>query len=234
MNFENIRMLELAAEHLGELLEEVAFVGGATVELWITDQAAPEFRPTDDIDVVVEITTVNDYHRFEKRVREAGFEHDQESGVICRFKEPGSGLLLDVMPTKASILGFENHWQDEAFPQAVERRLPSGRAIAIIPPPFLLATKLEAFRSRGKLDFYGSRDFSDVVALIDGREELPGEVADAPEPLRIYVADQIEELSRHPLFDNGVEGVLAAGSASYDRLELVVRPRLAELIAARA
>jgi ASC-1-like (ASCH) protein len=76
MNLENIRMLELAAEHLGDLLGEVVFVGGATVELWITDEAAPEFRPTDDIDVVVEITTVRDYHRFEKRVREAGFEHD--------------------------------------------------------------------------------------------------------------------------------------------------------------
>jgi len=137
------------------------------------------------------------------------------------------------MPTEASILGFENRWQAEAFPHAVERRLPSGRAIATIPPPFLLATKLEAFGSRGKLDFYGSRDFGDVVALVDGREELVGEVADAPEPLRRYVADQIEELSQHPLFDNGVEGALAAGPAAYDRLELVVRPRIAELIAAR-
>lgn len=50
MNLENIRMLELAAEHLGDLLDEVVFVGGATVELWITDEAAPEFRPTDDIE----------------------------------------------------------------------------------------------------------------------------------------------------------------------------------------
>ncbi len=65
MNLENVRMLELAAEHLGELLDEVVFVGGATVELWITDEAAPEFRPTDDIDVIVEITTTSDYHRFE-------------------------------------------------------------------------------------------------------------------------------------------------------------------------
>lgn len=44
MNLENVRMLELAAEHLSGLLAEVVFVGGATVELWITDQAAPEFR----------------------------------------------------------------------------------------------------------------------------------------------------------------------------------------------
>lgn len=226
MNLENIRMLELAAEHLGALLDEVVFVGGATVELWITDQAAPEFRPTDDIDVVVEITTARGYHRFEKRVREIGFEHDRESGVICRFKEPESGLLLDVMPTEASILGFENRWQAEAFPHAVESLLPSGRLIATIPPPFLLATKLEAFGTRGKLDFYGSRDFGDVIALVDGREELPGEVVETPDPLRIYVADQIAELSRHPLFDNGVEGALAGGPEAYDRLELVVRPRI--------
>lgn len=36
-----IELLELAASGLGELLEEVAFVGGATVALWITDPAAP-------------------------------------------------------------------------------------------------------------------------------------------------------------------------------------------------
>lgn len=232
MNLENIRMLELAAEQLGELLEEVVFVGGATVELWITDETAPEFRPTDDIDVVVEVTTARDYHRFEERIREAGFEHDQESGVICRFKEPESGLLLDVMPTEASILGFENRWQAESFPHAVEHSLPSGRSIAAIPPPFLLATKLEAFRTRGKLDFYGSRDFGDVVALVDGREELPAEVGAAPKALREYVSDRIEELSRHPLFDSGVEGALA-GPEAYERLELVVRPRFLEIVASR-
>ncbi len=135
MNLENIRMLELAAKHLGHLLAEVVFVGGATVELWITDEAAPEFRPTDDIDVIVEIATRRDFYRFEARVREIGFENDQESGVICRFKQPESGLLLDVMPTEASILGFENRWHSEAFPHAVEVALPSGKAIRVLPPP---------------------------------------------------------------------------------------------------
>lgn len=130
--------------------------------------------------------------------------------MICRFKEPGSGLLLDVMPTEAAILGFENRWQAEAFPHAVESLLPSGRAIATIPPPFLLATKLEAFGTRGKRDFYGSRDFGDVVVLIDGREELADEVERAPETLREYVADQIEELSRHLSSTTGLRGHLQA------------------------
>lgn len=33
-------LLELAAEILGPLVEEVVFVGGATVHLWITEPAA--------------------------------------------------------------------------------------------------------------------------------------------------------------------------------------------------
>jgi hypothetical protein len=69
VNFQNLKMLETAADHLGPLLAEVVFLGGATVELWISDPAAPEFRPTVDVDVVVEIVTKSDYYRFQDRVR---------------------------------------------------------------------------------------------------------------------------------------------------------------------
>ena len=230
MNLENVRMLELAAERLGNLLREVVFVGGAIVELWITDLAAPEFRPTDDIDVIVEITTTKDYHRFEKRLRATGLENDQASGMICRFKHRESGLLLDVMPTEASILGFQNRWQAEAFPHSVEVKLPSGQAVRATPPPYLLATKLEAFRARGGEDFYGSRDFGDVVALIDGREELPSEVAEAPGSLREYVAGQLEELSRHSVFASGLEGALPSSPETQERVATVVEPRIREMI----
>jgi hypothetical protein len=56
-NDANIAMLESVAEAIEEMLDEVLFVGGATVELRVTDPGAPEFRPTYDIDVMVEITT---------------------------------------------------------------------------------------------------------------------------------------------------------------------------------
>ena len=226
-------MLELAAEHLGELVAEVVFVGGATVELWITDETAPEFRPTDDIDVIVEIATTRDYYRFEEKVREAGFENDLESGVICRFKESRSGLLLDVMPNVASIVGFESYWQATSFPHAVELALPSGRTIQAIPPPFLLATKLEAFATRGENDFYGSRDFGDVIALIDGREELLAELPLAPQDVQAFVAERLAELTRHPNFASGAEGALAAGSQAQERLDQVVMPRIESLAARR-
>jgi len=231
MNIENQRMLEAAAGHLGPLLDEVIFVGGATVELWITDEAAPEFRPTADVDVVVEITTQREYYRFEKRIHAAGFVNDTESGVLCRFKHGESGLILDVMPTEAAILGFENRWQAEAFPHAVARTLQSGQEIRAIPPPYLLATKLEAFSTRGELDFFESRDFGDVVALIDGRDELEEEVAAAPRPVRTYVSRRFIELSEHRDFDRGLEGALPLSPEARERVDLVIWPRVRAIIA---
>jgi hypothetical protein len=50
-----IELLEIAASALGPLAQEVGFLGGATIELWITDPAAQAPRPTDDVDVIVEI-----------------------------------------------------------------------------------------------------------------------------------------------------------------------------------
>lgn len=50
-------MLERAAEELAPFIDEVAFVGGATIALWITDQAAPEPRVTKDVDLVVEVAS---------------------------------------------------------------------------------------------------------------------------------------------------------------------------------
>jgi hypothetical protein len=47
-----IELLELAHGALGKLVDEVVFVGGATVALWITDPAAPPVRVTEDVDVI--------------------------------------------------------------------------------------------------------------------------------------------------------------------------------------
>jgi hypothetical protein len=111
-----IEMLERAAEALGPLVDaDVAFVGGATIALWGTDQAAAAFRPTDDVDVIVGVSSRVAYYRFEERLRVAGFVNDDESGLTCRFRHPRQDLVLDAMPTNAAILGFENRWQRRPF-----------------------------------------------------------------------------------------------------------------------
>lgn len=224
----NIEMLELAAGALGGLVDrDVVFVGGATVALWATDEATPEFRPTDDVDVIVEVTSLKDYYRFEEQLRSLGFVNDEE--VICRFQHPLS-LVLDVMPTEAAILGFENRWQAKAFPHAGSVELPSGRTIRAVPPAFLLGTKLEAFRSRGKGDLLGSRDFEDVITLIDRREELVGEIYDAAPELRSFVATELGELLRDDVFDSAAEGALSGGPETQARYDLVVRLRIEAIV----
>jgi hypothetical protein len=89
----------------------------------------PEPRPTEDVDVIVEVTSRGRFANFEQRLRRRRFREDQENGIVCRW--------------------LENRWQGAAVPYAIERELPPGTGIAAVSPPFLVATKLEAFASRG-------------------------------------------------------------------------------------
>jgi predicted nucleotidyltransferase len=221
----SIALLEAATAALGELIREVVFVGGATIGLWITDPAAPEPRPTKDVDVIVEVATRGQFAAFEQRLRERRFREDQ--GIICRWLEPRTGLILDAMPTDASILGFASRWHAAAVPHAVMRALPSGAQIVAVSPPFLVATKLEAFAGRGGADYVGSRDFADLVSLFDGRAELTEEIEAAPPDLRGYVAAELARHRRQPRFLDGVYGGLSFDAASQDRAERVVVPRMA-------
>jgi hypothetical protein len=225
-----IELLELAHGALGKLVDEVVFVGGATVALWITDPAAPPVRVTEDVDVIVEVTTRSAYYSFEERLREAGFREEQH--VICRWLHRDSDLVLDAMPADASILGFENRWQREALPHAVGVELPSGAHIRAVPPTYLLATKLEAFAGRGEGDVLASQDFADIVALINGRAELVGEVGDAPRELREYVGGQLGALMGGGRLLDGVYAQLRGDEASQRRAEEVVMVRVEDLIAA--
>jgi hypothetical protein len=226
----SLELLELGAEALGPLVEEAVFVGGASVVLWITDPAAPPPRPTNDVDVIVEVTGRWGYEQFSKRLRAQGFAEDIESRVICRWRHARLDLTLDAMPTDPTILGFSNRWQAPALPHAVERGLPSGVLIRAITPPYLLATKLEAFADRGRDDLLGSHDFEDAISLINGRDALAEEVRAAGDDLRVYLAQQITQLQAIPRFDEWVAGALRPDAANQARVEAIVLPRLAEII----
>jgi predicted nucleotidyltransferase len=135
-----------AADSLGPLVDEVVFLGGASLGLWLSDPGAAEPRVTVDVDVVVVVAGYGGYQALGDRLRERGFVEDSASGVICRWRHR-SGTILDVMPTDDSVLGFSNRWYSEAFDTAVLIDLPDGRAIRAAAPAYLVATKIEAFAS---------------------------------------------------------------------------------------
>jgi predicted nucleotidyltransferase len=225
----SIDLLELGASVLGDLVNEVVFVGGATITLWITDPAAPPPRPTKDVDVIVEVATRADYHAFEERLRAVGLADDGE--VICRWQHRESGLILDAMPTDAALLGFENRWQRESFSFAEAVELPSGSRIRAVSPPFLVATKVEAHLGRAHNDLMGSRDFADIVALVDGRAELGAEIRSAPLELRSYLRVSLARLLDEDRILDGVQAQLLPDAASQARAEAVVLPRMRVIVA---
>lgn len=103
----NLEILEIAAQALGPLCDELVFLGGCATALQITDSAAPPVRVTRDVDTIAEVATAREYRVLEKRLRERGFEVDtSKDAPICRWA--GHGILLDVMPTDERILGFGN------------------------------------------------------------------------------------------------------------------------------
>jgi len=216
----SIELLELAADRLGPLVKEVAFLGGASLFLWIDDPGAPEPRATTDVDVIVVVDSLSDYYRLSERLRGQGFQEDPLSGVICRWSH--GPLILDVMPTDETILGFSNRWYGEALTAAQEVKLPSGAKIRAVRPEYLLATKLEAFRGRGAEDYLASADFEDIVRILDGRERLGSEVEAAPPNLREYLATEFTSMLADERFEPGVAGALLPDSASQARRPIVL------------
>ena len=51
--------------------------------------------------------------------------------------------------------------------------------------PFFIATKLEAFKGRGKGEFFGSSDLEDLISVVDGRQVLVTEVQAGAVDLRV-------------------------------------------------
>ena len=172
----SISLLELAADCLGELADEVTFLGGASVALWISDLAAPPVRATDDVDVVLGATYV-ELDAFAARLRARGFREDPE--VICRYRHP-RGLILDVMPIDARVLGFGNRWYEGVVAEAASVALPSGRRIRAASPPWLVATKLEAYLDRGGDDPVASADGPSVATPFARRRSRRGKTFERP------------------------------------------------------
>jgi hypothetical protein len=218
----NLPLLESAASKLRHLLDEVVFVGGSTLDLIVTDQASAPIRPTEDVDVVVEITTYGDYVIFSDKLRWIGFQEDTRQGApLCRWVN--EDLTLDVMPLDKAILGFSNRWYPGAMTTARPASLPSGKVIRLVTAPFFLGTKMEAFRNRGNNDYFGSHDLEDFIAVVEGREALLDEMPLAPVDLRLYLSEQVTVLLADSRFHDALPGYVPGDFISQRRVPLIVR-----------
>jgi hypothetical protein len=214
---------------LSPLLDDLVFVGGCITGLLITDDAAPAVRSTGDVDAIAEITSYAAYVRFSDRLRQLGFVEDVSEGApLCRWRH-GEEAILDVMPLDREILGFSNRWYRDAMNAAQVVALEPALHPRVITAPFFIATKLEAFKSRGRRDYLASHDLEDVIAVIDGRSELIEEVRSAQRALRAYLSIDLSALVNDPHFIDALPAHLPSDQASQARLPILLE-RIEELM----
>jgi hypothetical protein len=102
-------------------------------------------------------------------------------------------------------------------------RLSDDLEIRIVTGPYFMATKLEAFKGRGKGDFFGNHDLEDLISVIDGRPALVAEVQAGEANLRAYLGAAIKGLLDTPVFLDSLPGYLLPDAASQSRIDIVLR-----------
>jgi predicted nucleotidyltransferase len=209
-------MLVAVAEALGEELRgRLVFVGGCTTALYINDPIVLEgVRATDDVDLIVDLAGFAEWAELLERLRVRGFSEAADDTVICRMKL--GELKVDFMPDDEAILGFSNRWYAKGIETAVPEQLEEALEIRRLTPQLFVATKLEAYRGRGKGDLIGSRDAEDILLLVDGREEIVEEIANSEPEIRVYIAEQIAALVDDPNFDHFLEGNIRGPAGRVD------------------
>jgi predicted nucleotidyltransferase len=210
----NIHMVEIVASGLKNLLPEIVFVGGATTALYLSEDSTKDpsgIRPTDDVDCVIEVTSRTEYTKLEEKIRALGFRHSVEQGApLCRWIY--SGVTVDIMPTDSKIIGFYNKWYKDGMKSAVDYELPSGLKIRIFTIPYFLASKIEAFKGRGKNDYLGSQDFEDIITVLAGRKDIRQNLAGSPAAVKAYLREQFKAWESSLEFQEGLTAHLPTGS----------------------
>jgi len=223
----NIRMIIHVAKRLGDLRDKVVFVGGCATGLFITDPAMPEVRATQDVDVIVEVTSRMEYYRLEEELRSRGFKQDlSENAPICRWLV--DVIKVDIMPTQEEILGFSNRWYLPAIKNADHIKLENELTIKLVSPPYFLATKIDAFKGRGGGDYMASHDMEDIITILDGRPEIVSEIRSSSDDLKDFLSRTFRILLASDEFLDSIPGHLSPDRASQTRLPLLIK-RLREI-----
>lgn len=195
----NLALVAQVAEGLKELREKMIFIGGAVISLYTDDPAADEIRPTKDIDMTIDLANYAEWAKMQERLAELNFYPDPQGQSICSYKF--EKIAIDIMPAEGSSIGISNKWYKPGFKYLQQIELPEGISINILPAPYFLATKLEAFKDRGGNDFYGSHDFEDIIYLLDNRTTIAEEILAADQDVKSYIKQELMDIKNHPQAD---------------------------------
>jgi predicted nucleotidyltransferase len=216
---DNINMLQTVATGLGDLIDEIVFVGGAVAELYADDPASSDIRPTQDVDCTIELSSYGEYTELENELRIKGFANDNSPcAPICRWIY--RDIKVDVMPAYENVLGFYNQWYQGGVGNKIPKTLPDGTEIFIFSPGYYLASKFEAHNDRGGADLRQSHDFEDIVYIFDNCTTILEDIRKADVDVKNYLKAECRTLLTNAGLSEGIESALPFGYDA-ERTEII-------------
>ncbi len=211
-NYKNIVRIKVLEDALSKLKNKFVYVGGAVVELYCDDPARAEVRPTDDVDVVVELINLSAYATLEEDLIAIGINPDMFSRVACRYRY--HDIVIDIMPTDEHILRYTNIWYKEGIRNSISYDLEENLRIQIFTLPYFLGSKFEALKSerRGK-DYRMNSDFEDIIYIFDNRINIKNELIECAHEVKIYLQKSISDLLERPYIEEEISSNLEYSSS---------------------
>jgi len=198
----NLKVVEKIAKVLGEINNEVIYVGGAVVSLYVTDEGAEQPRPTKDIDISVQISTYGQMDVLRENLATKRIFPAPTETILYRYIY--EDVLIDFIPFEPTALGPTNSWLKPGFSKAYSEKIGSEE-IKILPVSMYLATKWEAYKSRGGSDPRMSHDFEDIIYVIDNNLHLVEDVKNAEKDVQEFLKSMSNEILTHSSVNEIIE-----------------------------
>lgn len=213
----NLKVVEKVALALEEINDDVIYVGGAVVSLYVTDKGAEQPRPTKDIDISVQISSYAQMDQLRERLASKKIYPASSETVMYRYTY--EDVLIDFIPFEETPLGPTNRWLKPGFKRAYPTTI--GKAIIkILPVSMFLATKWEAYKNRGG-DYRMSHDFEDIIYVIDNNLNLVDDIIEADKDVQLFLKEMCNEILSHPSRNEIIECHINPFTAN-ERKELII------------
>jgi len=193
----NIAVVAEIAKALAPLKEEVIFVGGAVVSLYTDDPAADEVRPTQDVDMTLNILNLGHWVKLQEKLAILGFYPDPQGHAICSYKY--KDIPVDIMSLEDGPLGPANKWYKVGFDNLWYVKA-KDQEVKILSAPCFIATKFEAFANRGD-DYRLSHDIEDVIYVLDNRTTIVEDIKNDNITVQNYIIQEIKKMISLGLLD---------------------------------
>ena len=186
----NIAIVAEVAKALQEVKDYMVFVGGAVISLYTDDPAADEIRPTQDIDMTINIINLSHWEKMQERLGKLGFHPDPFGHAICSYKY--KDIPIDIMAAEDGPLGPTNRWYKIGFENLWTAKV-KEQEIKILSAPCYLVTKFEAFMNRGS-DYRTSHDIEDIIYVIDNRTSIVEEVKESDIRIHSFLKEELQKI----------------------------------------